>query len=64
MIRIRDHILRKVKKNKSEDNLELYIKVRNRVSIELKSSKIYYFRIYLSVKSQNFESNGKTQSIT
>ena len=53
MKRILDSILRKSKRNRSDNNLELYRKFRNRVKVEIKTSKIHYFHNYLSTNSQN-----------
>ena len=52
MMRIRDKILLKLKKKPTDDNLNLYKKIRNRVSNELKESKSRYFHNFfiLTVK--------------
>ena len=55
MMRIRDKILQKMKKQQTPDNLKLYKKFRNRVSNELKESKERYFHNYFSVNSQNMK---------
>ena len=55
MMRIRDSILRKLKRNRSENNLKLYRKFRNRVTAEMKTSKIHYFHGYFSTNSQNMK---------
>ena len=55
MMRIRDKILQKMKKQQTPDNLNLYKKFRNRVSNELKESKERYFHNYFSVNSQNMK---------
>ena len=55
MMRIRDKILQKMKKQQTPDNLNLYKKFRNRVSNELKESKERYFHNYFSTNSQNMK---------
>ena len=55
MMRIRDRILQKLKKQQTPDNLKLYKKFRNRVSNELKESKACYFHNYFSTNSQNMK---------
>ena len=55
MMRIRDRILQKLKKQQNPDNLNLYKKFRNRVSNELKESKARYFYNYFSTNSQNMK---------
>ena len=52
MIKIRDRFLRKPTRDKSENNLVVYIKFRTRVANELKTARKKYFRNY-------FEKNGK-----
>ena len=55
MMRIRDKILQKMKKQQTPDNLQLYKKFRNRVSNELKESKERYFHNYFYANSQNMK---------
>ena len=55
MMRIRDKILQKMKKQLTPDNLKLYKKFRNRVSNELKESKERYVHNYFSANSQNMK---------
>ena len=55
MMRIRDRILQKLKKQQTDDNLKLYRKFRNRVSNELKGSKARYFHNYFSTNSNNMK---------
>ena len=55
MMRIRDKILQKLKKQQTPENLKLYKKFRNRVSNELKESKARYFQNYFSTNSQNMK---------
>ena len=55
MMRIRDKILQKMKKQQTPDNLKLYKKFRNRMSNELKESKERYFHNYFSADSQNMK---------
>ena len=52
MMRIRDRILQKLKKQQTPDNLKLYKKFRNRVPNELKECKARYFHNYFSTNSQ------------
>ena len=59
MMRIRDSILGKLKRNRSENNLKCYRKFRNRVTAEIKTSKIHYFHNYFSTNSQNMCINFK-----
>ena len=49
MIRIRDRILHKLKKQQTPDNLKLYKKFRNRVS------KASYFHDYFTTNSQSMK---------
>ena len=53
MMRIRDKISQKLKKQQTPENLKLYKKFRNCVSNELKESKARYFHNYFSTNSQN-----------
>ena len=55
MMRIRDRILQKLKKQQTDDNLKLYKKFRNHVSNELKESKASYFHNYFSTNSNNMK---------
>ena len=55
MMRIRDKILQKLKKQQTPENLKLHKKFRNRVSNELKESKARYFHNYFSTNSQNMK---------
>ena len=55
MMRIRDRVLKKWKKQQTDDNLKLYKKFRNRVSNELKESKARYFYNYFSTNSNNMK---------
>ena len=55
MIRIRDKILLKMKKQLTPDNLKLYKKFRNRVSNEVREGKERYFHNYFSANSQNMK---------
>ena len=55
MMRIRDSILRNLKSNRSENNLKYYRKFRNRVTAEIKASKIHCFHNYFSINSQNMK---------
>ena len=59
MMRIRDRILQKMKKQQTPDNVKLYKKFRNRVSNELKESKARYFHTYFSTNSQNMKNCGQ-----
>ena len=55
MMRIRDRISQKLKKQQNPDILNLYKKFRNHVSNELKESKARYFHNYFSTNSRNME---------
>ena len=55
MMRIRDRILQKLKKQQTDDNLKLYKKFRNRVSNELKESKARYYHNFFSTNSNNMK---------
>ena len=55
MMKIRDHILKKLKKDNSAKNHHLYKKFRNRVASELKKSKVTYFHNYCTINSQNMK---------
>ena len=55
MMRIRNRVLQKWKKQQTDDNLKLYKKFRNRVSNELKESKARYFHNYFSTNSNNMK---------
>ena len=55
MMKIRDRILRKLKKKRSATNIALYKKFRNRVSNELKESKQRHFQNYFTKYSQNMK---------
>ena len=55
MMRIRDRILQKLKKQQTDDNLKLYKKFRNRVSNELKESKARYYHNYFATNSNNMK---------
>ena len=46
MMRIRDRILRKLKKNNNQSLIDLYKQFRNRVSVSFKESKASYFYNY------------------
>ena len=52
MIKLRDRFLRRLTHNKSENNLVVYKKFRNRVANELKAARKKYFQNY-------FQENGK-----
>ena len=58
MMKIRDHILKKLKKDNSVKNHHLYKKFRNRVASELKKSKVTYFHNYFTINSQNMKNCG------
>ena len=55
MMRIRDRVLLKLKKNATDDNLKLYKQFRNRVSNEIKRSKESYFHNIFSTNTQNMK---------
>ena len=54
-MRIRDRILLKLKKKRTNDNLTLYKKFRNRVSNEIKKSKESYFHNFFATNTQNMK---------
>ena len=53
MMRIRDRILRKLKKNNNQSLIDLYKQFRNRVSVSLNESKACYFYNYFQENSNN-----------
>ena len=55
MTRIRDHVLLKLKKQPTPDDLQLYKKFRNRVYNEVKESKARFFLNLFSVNNQNMK---------
>ena len=55
MMRIRDRLLRKLKKNNSQPLINLYKKFRNRVSVSLSESKASYFYDYFQKNSNNMK---------
>ena len=55
MMRIRDRVLKKLKKKATDDNLKLCKKFRNRVANEIKESKTRYLHNYVSTNSQNMK---------
>ena len=54
-MRIRDNLLRKLKKNKNQSHADLYKKFRNRVSESLRESKASYFYNYFQKNSNNMK---------
>ena len=55
MMRIRDRILKKLKKNNNPALISLYKKFRNRVSVSLNESKASYFYDYFQKNSNNMK---------
>ena len=55
MMRIRDNLLRKIRKNNSQSLADLYKKFRNRVSESLRESKASYFYNYFQKDSNNMK---------
>ena len=55
MMRIRDRILKKLKKNSNQALIDLYKKFRNRVSVSLNESKASYFYNYFQKNSNNMK---------
>ena len=53
MMRLRDNILKKLRKKPDASRSILYKKFRNRVAIELKKSKTNYFHNYCNENSKN-----------
>ena len=54
-MRIRDWILRKLKKNSNQSFIDLYKQFRNRVSVSLNESKASYFYNYFQQNSNNMK---------
>ena len=55
MMRIRDRILRKLKKNNNQSLIDLYKQFRNRVSVSLNESKASYFYNYFQQNSNKMK---------
>ena len=55
MMRIRDRILRKLKKNNNQSFIDQYKQFRNRVSVSLKESKASYFHNYFQQNNNNMK---------
>jgi len=55
MMRLRDNILRTIRKKPDSAKCLLYKKLRNRVVIELKESKTNYFHNYFNNNSKNMK---------
>ena len=55
MMRLRDRIHKQLRIDKSDDTLSLYKKFRNRVTYELRKSKIDYFQNYFSCNTNNMK---------
>ena len=55
MMRIRDRLLRKLKKNNSQPLINLYKKFRNQVSVSLSESKASYYYNYFQKNSNNMK---------
>ena len=53
MMKVRDRLLKKMKRNKSETNRQFYKKCRNRVATELKKSKLEYYHNYFAKNEKN-----------
>ena len=59
MMRIRDNIAKELKRNRSVENLKLNREFKNRVPVQIKSSKLDYFHDYFSSNGLNMKSSGK-----
>ena len=55
MMKVRDRLLRKVKKDRNETNKQFYKKFRNRVANELKKSKLEYYQNYFAMNDKNMK---------
>ena len=55
MMRIRDKLLKKIKKNKDQSLIDLYKQFRNRVAVTLRESKASYFYNYFQKNSNNMK---------
>ena len=55
MMRIRDRILRKLKKSNNQSLIDLYKQFRNRVSVSLNESKASYYYNYFQQNSNNMK---------
>ncbi len=55
MMRLRDNILKKIRKKPDASQRLLYKKFRNRIAIELKNSKTNYFQNYFHENSKNMK---------
>ena len=55
MMRIRDNLLKKIKKNKDQSLIDLYKQFRNRVTVTLRESKTSYFYNYFQKNSNNMK---------
>ena len=53
MMKVRDRLLKKMKRNKSETNRQFYKKFRNHVATELKKSKLEYYHNYFAKNEKN-----------
>ena len=55
MMRIRDRLLKKLRKNNDQSLVDLYKNFRNRVSVSLRESKASYFYDYFQRNSNNMK---------
>ena len=55
MMRIRNQLLRKMKKSKCEDTIKLYKSFRNRVANEIKDSKLDYYQNFFKANGKNMK---------
>ena len=55
MMRIRDNLLKKIKKNKDQSLMDLHKQFRNRVTVALRESKTSYFYNYFQKNSNNMK---------
>ena len=55
MIRIKDKLLKKLKKSNDQPTRDLFKKFRNRIAIALKDSKANYYYNYFQTNSKNMK---------
>ena len=53
MMKVRDRLLKKMKRNKNENNKQFYKKLRNHLATELKKSKLEYYHNYFAKNDKN-----------
>ena len=53
MMKVRYRLLKKMKRNKNENNTHFYTKLRNHLATELKNSKLEYYHNYFAKNDKN-----------